>query len=73
LQIVEIAGSSSEIVFESLPVDDSFHRQPDISYAKETIGWQPGIGLEEGLMRTAKCFPQFAYERAQRDQQALRV
>jgi UDP-glucuronate decarboxylase len=66
-KIVRITGSSSDIVFESLPVDDPFHRQPDISYAQQTLDWQPVIGLDEGLARTARYFRQFDNECAQRD------
>ena len=44
-------GSSSEIAFEALPVDDPQVRRPDISRAREVIGWQPEINLEEGLRR----------------------
>ncbi|HEU5249498.1 MAG TPA: NAD-dependent epimerase/dehydratase family protein, partial [Thermoanaerobaculia bacterium] len=50
--IVRITGSSSEIVFEALPVDDPQVRQPDITRAKQILGWEPEIPLEEGLRRT---------------------
>lgn len=50
--VIEVAGSRSEIVFESLPVDDPKIRQPDISKAKQLLGWEPKVGLQEGLKRT---------------------
>jgi dTDP-glucose 4,6-dehydratase len=50
--VIEVAGSRSEIVFEALPVDDPKVRQPDITRAKQLIGWEPKISLAEGLKRT---------------------
>jgi len=50
--IVRLTGSSSEIVFEALPVDDPQVRQPDITRAKQILGWEPEIPLEDGLRRT---------------------
>jgi len=49
--VIRVTGSSSEIAFEALPVDDPQVRRPDISRAREVIGWQPEINLEEGLRR----------------------
>jgi nucleoside-diphosphate-sugar epimerase len=50
--IIRLTGSSSEIVFEALPVDDPQVRQPDITRAKQILGWEPEISLEDGLKRT---------------------
>jgi dTDP-glucose 4,6-dehydratase len=50
--VVEITGSRSEIVFEALPTDDPQVRQPDITLARERLGWEPEISLREGLRRT---------------------
>jgi dTDP-glucose 4,6-dehydratase len=50
--VVELTGSRSEIVFEALPVDDPQVRQPDITRARDLLGWQPEIDLREGLTRT---------------------
>ena len=55
-KILEITGSKSEIVFEKLPQDDPLQRQPDISLAKELLGWSPKVLLEEGLIRTIDYF-----------------
>jgi dTDP-glucose 4,6-dehydratase len=49
--IVKVSGSSSEIVFEALPVDDPQVRRPDITRARQLLGWQPEIDLVEGLRR----------------------
>src|SRR6187455_2658054 len=50
--ILKLTGSSSEIVYEALPVDDPQVRQPDITRAKQILGWEPQISLEEGLRKT---------------------
>jgi dTDP-glucose 4,6-dehydratase len=50
--VIEVSGSNSEIVYEALPTDDPQVRQPDISLAREILGWQPEISLREGLTRT---------------------
>jgi UDP-glucuronate decarboxylase len=49
--VLRLTGSSSEIVYEALPVDDPQIRQPDITRAKQLLGWEPEIQLEEGLRR----------------------
>ena len=50
--ILRLTGSPSEIVYEALPVDDPQVRQPDITRAKQILGWEPEIELEDGLRRT---------------------
>jgi nucleoside-diphosphate-sugar epimerase len=50
--VLRLTGSSSEIVYEALPTDDPQVRQPDITRARELLGWEPEIELEEGLRRT---------------------
>jgi dTDP-glucose 4,6-dehydratase len=50
--VVELTESRSEIVFEALPVDDPKVRQPDISRARDLLGWEPKIDVREGLRRT---------------------
>ncbi len=49
--VIRVTGARSEIVYEALPVDDPQTRQPDITRAKEILGWEPEIELEEGLRR----------------------
>jgi dTDP-glucose 4,6-dehydratase len=50
--VIEVTGSRSEIVFEALPADDPQVRQPDITLARELLGWEPTVELREGLRRT---------------------
>jgi len=50
--VVEVTESRSEIVFEALPTDDPQVRQPDISRAKDLLGWEPEVGLRDGLRMT---------------------
>ena len=50
--VIEVVDSRSEVVFEALPVDDPQVRQPDISRARDLLGWQPQIELRDGLKRT---------------------
>ena len=52
--IIEVTGSSSEIVYSALPIDDPKVRQPDITKAKELLGWEPVVPLREGLERVVK-------------------
>ena len=54
-KVLEATGSSSEIVFEALPVDDPKVRQPDITRARQLLGWEPQVSLEEGLRRTLQA------------------
>jgi dTDP-glucose 4,6-dehydratase len=54
--VLEVTGSASEIVHEPLPVDDPTRRRPDITLARELLGWEPKIELREGLTRTADWF-----------------
>jgi dTDP-glucose 4,6-dehydratase len=50
--VIDVTGSASEIVYEALPVDDPQVRQPDITRARETLGWEPKVDLADGLKRT---------------------
>jgi dTDP-glucose 4,6-dehydratase len=50
--VIDVSGSRSEIVHEALPVDDPKVRQPDISKARELLGWEPKVELRDGLQRT---------------------
>jgi dTDP-glucose 4,6-dehydratase len=54
--VIDVLDSGSEIVFEPLPVDDPMQRRPDITKARELLGWEPTIQLREGVQRTAEYF-----------------
>jgi UDP-glucuronate decarboxylase len=54
--IVRLAGSKSRIEHRELPVDDPKQRRPDITRATKLLGWQPEVGLEDGLGRTLEYF-----------------
>jgi dTDP-glucose 4,6-dehydratase len=53
--VIRVTGSPSEIVFEALPTDDPQVRKPDIARAREVLGWEPEIDLEDGLRRWLKA------------------
>jgi len=55
-RIIELTSSRSKIVFKPLPQDDPRRRRPDITLAKEKLGWEPRTPLEEGLKKTIEYF-----------------
>ncbi len=55
-KVIDLTGSTSQIVFKPLPLDDPKQRQPDIKLAQEKLGWQPKVPLEEGLKDTVAYF-----------------
>ncbi len=54
--ILELTGSSSSIVYEPLPTDDPERRRPDISVARQELGWEPKVPFAEGLARLVESF-----------------
>lgn len=54
--IVRLTGSNSRIVYRPLPVDDPKQRRPDITRARRVLGWEPRVGLEEGLLKAVDYF-----------------
>lgn len=56
LKIKDLTGSSAEVVHEDLPTDDPRQRRPDISKAKELVGFEPKVKLDEGLKKTIEYF-----------------
>lgn len=54
--VLKLTGSSSKLIFEPLPSDDPKQRQPDISKAKQALGWEPKVKLEDGLKETIAYF-----------------
>ncbi len=54
--VLEVTGSSSELRFEPLPLDDPAQRKPAITLARGLLGWKPEVDLRAGLARTAAWF-----------------
>lgn len=54
--VIELTGAESQLVFESLPADDPVRRRPDITLAKQRLGWEPSVPLREGLEKTVAWF-----------------
>jgi UDP-glucuronate decarboxylase len=57
--VIDMVGTGVKLVFKPLPSDDPKQRQPDISFAKETLGWEPQIVLRDGLTKTIDYFDKF--------------
>ena len=55
-QVIKLSGSHSDLIFQPLPSDDPTRRRPDIELAKDRLGWQPEIMLQDGLARTIEWF-----------------
>jgi len=55
-EVISLTGSKSKIICQPLPSDDPKQRQPDITLAKEKLGWEPKIGLKDGLVKTIEYF-----------------
>lgn len=55
-KVIELTGSRSEIEFRPLPKDDPVRRRPDISLAKQKLGWEPTVKLDKGLKKTVEYF-----------------
>jgi UDP-glucuronate decarboxylase len=62
-KVIELTGSHSELVFKPLPSDDPTRRCPDISVAKDKLGWEPTVKLEEGLRKTISYFDKLLGEK----------
>jgi len=63
LKIIELTGSSSTLSYVDLPMDDPKQRKPDITQAREKLGWEPKVKLEQGLMKTIEYFDRFLKNR----------
>ena len=65
-KVIALTGSASELVFSPLPVDDPMQRQPDITLARNKLGWEPTVQLDEGLRRTIAYFEELLSQGARR-------
>ena len=54
--VLEVTGSTNPLVFDALPEDDPARRQPEITRARELLGWEPTVQLREGLKRSLAYF-----------------
>ena len=70
--VVELTGSKSNIVSRPLPPDDPKQRRPDISLAKEVLGWEPRVALREGLRKTIDYFDAFLSEEGSLTREVVR-
>jgi len=55
-EIIKLTGTDQKVIYKDLPQDDPMQRQPDISKAKEILGWEPKVGREEGMKKTFEYF-----------------
>lgn len=61
-EIIALSGSNQKIIYEPLPKDDPTQRQPDITRAKELLGWEPKVGRKEGLKIVYDYFKSLSFE-----------
>jgi UDP-glucuronate decarboxylase len=62
-RVIRLTNSRSRIVYRELPQDDPMQRCPDITLAKNTLGWEPRVALDDGLTRTIAYFDRMLAER----------
>ena len=55
-EVIELTETTQKLIFKPLPTDDPLQRQPDITKAKEILGWEPKISRSEGMRRTFEYF-----------------
>ena len=68
--VIDLTGSSSEIIQKPLPQDDPVQRRPDLTLARSTLNWEPTIRLEEGLVKTINYFEQLLKQGIDQSEQA---
>lgn len=70
-EIIKLTGTNQKIIYKPLPQDDPTQRQPDITRAREILGWEPKVGREEGLKKVYDYFksltPEELYDKEHRD------
>ena len=62
-EIIRLTNTDQKVIYKDLPVDDPKQRQPDITRAKEILGWEPKVGRDEGLAITFEYFKAFSKDR----------
>jgi dTDP-glucose 4,6-dehydratase len=65
-EIIKLTGTTQKVIYKDLPQDDPMQRQPDISKAKEILGWEPKVGREEGMRKTFEYFKTLSAEELKR-------
>jgi UDP-glucuronate decarboxylase len=71
--VIELTGSSSRIAFAPLPADDPLQRRPEIRLARDLLGWEPKVQLEEGLKKTIAYFEQLLTRQAASERDRRRM
>ncbi|MNX78039.1 GDP-L-fucose synthase [compost metagenome] len=61
-EIISLTGSNQKIVYRALPINDPLQRQPDITKAKELLGWEPKVSRSEGMRITYEYFKSLSSE-----------
>ena len=61
-EIIKLTGTNQKVIYQDLPIDDPKQRQPDITKARQILGWEPKIGREEGLKKTYEYFKKLTKE-----------
>ncbi len=65
-EIIKLTGTNQKVIYKDLPQDDPMQRQPDISKAKELLGWEPKVGREEGMRKTFEYFKTLSKDELER-------
>ncbi len=65
-EIIKLTGTAQKVIYKDLPQDDPMQRQPDISKAREILGWEPKVGREEGMRKTFEYFKTLSKDELER-------
>ena len=61
-EIIQLTGTNQKVIYQDLPIDDPMQRQPDITRAKDILGWEPKVGRAEGMKKTFEYFKSLTEE-----------
>jgi len=61
-EIIQLTGTDQKVIYQDLPIDDPMQRQPDITRAKDILGWEPKVGRAEGMKKTFEYFKSLTEE-----------